>query len=153
MKLMERKNCIKKSSSIYRLDPYIEGNGLLRVGGWLNQSTVDIDESVKQPLLIQKSSVLARIIIKWCHENVSHSGRGVTMNQIRSSGFWMINCNATVRLFISRSITCECLRGNLQLQKMASLPRDTMCKEPPFTYCGVDRFVPFVVIEGHTELK
>ena len=38
IKLMERKECLKKCSSIYRLDPWIDGNGLLRVGGLLNQS-------------------------------------------------------------------------------------------------------------------
>ena len=70
------------------------------------------------------------------------------MNQIRSSGFWIINCNATVKSFISRCVICRRLRGNLQLQKMASLPKDRMCEEPPFAYCGVNLFGPFVVKEG-----
>ena len=91
----ERDKCVKKSSSIYKSDPYIGGNGLPRVGGRLNQSIMD--ESVKHPLLIPKGTILARLIIKWCHEKVAHSGRGITMNQIRYSGFWMINCNATVK--------------------------------------------------------
>ena len=43
---------MKKSSSIYKLDPYIDSNGLLKVGGQLNQSTMD--GSVKHPLLIPK---------------------------------------------------------------------------------------------------
>ena len=80
IRLMERNQCVKKSSSIYKLDPYIDSNGLLRVGGRLNQSTMD--ESVKHPLLIPKGSILARLIIKWCHEKVAHSGRGITMNQM-----------------------------------------------------------------------
>ena len=33
IKLMEKNKCLKKSSSIYKLNPYIDGNGLLRVGG------------------------------------------------------------------------------------------------------------------------
>ena len=36
LKLMERNKCVKKSSSIYKLNPYIDGNGLP-----LNQSTMD----------------------------------------------------------------------------------------------------------------
>ena len=80
IRLMERNQCVKKSSSIYKLDPYIDSNRLLRVGGRLNQSTMD--ESVKHPLLIPKGSILARLIIKWCHEKVAHSGRGITMNQM-----------------------------------------------------------------------
>ena len=38
---MERNKFVKKSSSIYKVDAYIDGNGLLRVGGQLNQSTMD----------------------------------------------------------------------------------------------------------------
>ena len=57
LKLMERNKCVKKSSSIYKLDPYIDGNGLP-----LNQSTMD--ESVKHPLSIRKCIILARLIIK-----------------------------------------------------------------------------------------
>ena len=75
------------------------------------------------------------------------------MNQIRSSEFWIINCNAAVRSLISRCVTFRRLKGNLQLQKMASLPRDRMCEEPPFTYCSVGFFGPFVVKEGRKELK
>ena len=150
IKPMERNKCVKKGSSIYKLDPYIDGNGLLRVGGRLNQSATD--ESVKHPLLIPKDSILARLIIKWCHEKVAHSGRGITMNQIRSSGFWIKNCKA-VKSFMSRCVICRRLRSHLQLQMMASLPRDKMCEEPSFTYCGVDLFGPFVVKEGLKELK
>ena len=151
IKLMESNKCVKKSSSIYNLDPYIDGNGLLRVGGQLNQATMD--ESAKFPLLIPKGSIFARLIISWCHEKVGHSGRGITINLIRSSGFYIINCNATVKLLISRCVSCRRLGGNLQLQNTASLPRDRICEEPPFTYYGVQLFGPFVVKEGRKELK
>ena len=69
------------------------------------------------------------------------------MSQIRYSGFWILNCNATVKSFISRCVICRRLRGNLQLEKMASLPKDRMFEEPPFTYRSVDLFAPFVVKE------
>ena len=67
------------------------------------------------------------------------------MNWIKSSGFWIVNCNTTVKSFISRCVTCRRLRGNLQLQKMASQPRDRRCEEPPFTYSSVDLFGLFAV--------
>ena len=31
--------------------------------------------------------ILSKLLIKWCHEKVGHSGGGITMNQIRSSGY------------------------------------------------------------------
>ena len=75
------------------------------------------------------------------------------MNQIRSSGLWIINCNATVRSLISRCTKCSCLRGNLELQNMAYLAGDKMCEEPLYTHCDVDLFGSFVVKERHKELK
>ena len=35
----------------------------------------------------------------------------------RSSGFWIINCNAAVRSYISKCVTCRHLRGNFQHKK------------------------------------
>ena len=60
------------------------------------------------------------------------------MNHFRSSGFWIINCNAAVRSYISKCATCRHLR---------------LCEEPPFTYCSIDLFGPFIIKEGHKELK
>ena len=75
------------------------------------------------------------------------------MNYIRSSGFWNISCNAAMRYYISKCVTCRHLRGNFQLQKMTSLPSDRLCEEPSFTYCGVDLFGPFVIKQGCKELR
>ena len=50
-------------------------------------------------------------------------------------------------------IRCKQLRGQLQQQKIADLPQDRMCVEPPFTYCGVDLFWSFVVKDGWKEVK
>ena len=36
---------------------------------------------------------------------------------------------------------------------MADLSKDSMCIEPPFTYCGVDIFGPFVVKDDRKEVK
>ena len=79
---------------------------------------------MKHPVLLARNSEIAVMIIRWCHEKVAHSGRGITMNYIRSSGFWIINCNAAVRSYISKCVTCRHLRGNFQQQKMTSLPSD-----------------------------
>ena len=108
---------------------------------------------MKYPVLLARNGEIAVMIIRWCHEKVAHSGRGIRMNYIRSSGFWIINCNAAVRSYISKCITCRHPRGNFQQQKVASLPSDRLCEEPPFTYCGVDLFGPFVTKEGCKELK
>ena len=54
---------------------------------------------------------------------------------------------------IGKCVRCKQLRGQLQQKKMADLPKDRMCVEPPFTYCGADIFGPFVVKHGRKEVK
>ena len=150
LKVLGKKGVLNKKSSIYKLDPYLDRYGLLRVGGRIQKSIVS--EEMKHPVLLARKSEIAVMIIRWCHEKVAHSGRGITMNYIRSSGFWIISCNAAVRYYISKCLTCRHLRGNFQQQKMTSFPSDRLCEEPLFTYCGVDLFGPFVTKEGCKEL-
>jgi hypothetical protein len=38
-------------------------------------------------------------------------------------------------------------------QKMADLPKERVTPAPPFTYCGIDYFGPFVVKQGRKEVK
>ena len=54
---------------------------------------------------------------------------------------------------IGKCVRCKQLRGQLQQQKMVDLLKDSMCIEPPFTYCCVDIFGPFVVKDGRKEVK
>ena len=95
MKILEGKGILSKKSGIYKLDPYLDKCGLLRVGGRIQKSA--ISEEIKHPVLLARTSEISVMIIRWCHEKVAYSGRGIIMNCIRSSGFWIINCNAAVR--------------------------------------------------------
>ena len=85
--------------------------------------------------------------------NFQNFPRLVGTMHIKSSGFWVINYNAALRSYISKCVTWRHIRGNFQQQKMASLPSNRLCKEPPFTYGGADPFEPFVTQEGSKELK
>ena len=75
------------------------------------------------------------------------------MNHIRSCDFWIINCNTALKSCILKCAICRHLRENFQQQKMASLQRDRLSEESPFTYCGVHLFGQFVTKEGRKEIK
>ena len=77
----------------------------------------------------------------------------MTVNQIRSNGYWIIGCSSAVSFLISKCVTCRKVRGSLQYQKMADLPYDRSDKAPPFTYVGVDFFGPWSVRDGRKDLK
>ena len=50
-------------------------------------------------------------------------------------------------------MVCRKLRGKTSHQKMGDLPEDRLSTEPPFTYCGIDMFGPFLVKDGRKTQK
>ena len=45
------------------------------------------------------------------------------------------------------------MRERFGQQIIADLPKDQVNEAPPFTYCGVDLFGPFLVKERRSEMK
>ena len=131
----------KLKESIGRLNPHVGEDGLIKVDGRLQQS--NLDEKIMHPVMLPKKGKLTEMIIRWCHQKTTYSGRNVTLNEIRTSGYWVIQGNSAVKEVISRCITCRRLREKVGKQIMADLPQDRLKEEPPFTYCGVDMFGPF----------
>ena len=48
--------------------------------------------------------------------------------------------------------SCSRLRGKLGIQKMANLWSSWLMEVPPFTYCGVDMFGPFITKQRWSDL-
>lgn len=77
----------------------------------------------------------------------------MTLNEVRSNGFWVVGGSSVVANMISSCVKCQKLRGAVQEQRMSDLPEDRLESTPPFTYCAVDYFGPFVIKERRKELK
>ena len=146
-----RESFAKVHSSISKLDPFIDKDGILRVGGRLKHA--DIPDQVKHPVILPKNSHITNLVVKCYHERINHQGKGMTLNEIRSRGFWIIGGSSVVGSTIASCVTCRKLRGAVLEQKMSDLPEDRLDCYPPFTYCGVDYFGPFTIKEGRKVLK
>ena len=77
----------------------------------------------------------------------------MTLNEIRSRGYWIIGGSSAVNTVIASCVTCRKLRGPVIEQRMADLPEDRLESAPPFTYCAADYFGPFLVKERRKEIK
>ena len=119
---------LKNKSSISNLDPYLDREGIIRVGGRIDRS--NINDECKHPVILPKESQISRLIALWCHQKTGHAGRGMTLNQIRTTGFWIVNANSVTCSIIHHCITCRCLRGKIGEQKMAELPFNRLQEEP-----------------------
>ena len=142
----------KKLGNIWKLDPFMDSIGILRVGGRLSKAKTLLDNE-KHPVILPNKSVMSRRIVEHYHKQVRHLGRTSTLNEIRYNGYWLIGANTTVRSVIHHCISCKLLRGRLGGQKMADLPSERFTTEGPFTFTGLDMFGPFYIKDGRKESK
>ncbi|KAG1929293.1 hypothetical protein F2P79_023066 [Pimephales promelas] len=153
IKALKQKGDVQRSKSteLHKLNPFMDSQDILRVGGRLTQAT--LHPHVKHPAILPKGHHVSRLLIKHYHEKVKHQGRGMTINELRSSGIWILGCSSEVSSLIFKCIKCRKLRRCSQEQKMADLPPERMEATPPFTYSGMDCFGPFYVKDGRKDLK
>ncbi|XP_027045048.1 uncharacterized protein LOC113672905, partial [Pocillopora damicornis] len=147
----QKKRAMKAMSSLYRLDPFIDHDGVLRVGGRIQRG--NFTDKTKFPVILPRKGDVTGLIIKHYHEKVQHEGRGMSLNEIRANGFWVIGGTSAVASKIANCVTCRKLRGAVQEQKMSDLPEDRLEPAPPFTYCAVDYCGPWYIKEGRKEVR
>ena len=116
---------MKRASSLYQLDPFLDADGILRVGGRIGRASLSY--SAKHPVIIPRKGHVTELIICHHHQLVEHQGRGITLNKIRSAGYWVIGGSSAVSNHIAQCVKCRKLRGTPQDQKMADLPEDRTC--------------------------
>lgn len=141
----------RKQSSLDHLNPFIDDEGVIRVGGRLENSDMTFEE--RHPIILPKEAKLSRLVIEHCHVSVAHQGRGITLAEVRSTGYWIIGLSKQVANTIKSCVTCRKTRGATAEQLMSSLPKERTIPTPPFTYIGSDCFGPFTLKEGRKEIK
>ena len=82
---LKKKQRLKASSCIVRLDPFMDSKELLRVGGRICKSA--LEKNIQHLILITRYCRTTQLIIEWCHNQVAHAGRGMTINAVRTSGY------------------------------------------------------------------
>ncbi|KAI7803965.1 hypothetical protein IRJ41_014094 [Triplophysa rosa] len=140
-----------KKNRLYKLNLFLDKEGILRVGGRLSQAT--LHPYVKHPAILPKNSHMSVLLTKHFHEKVHHQGRGMTMNELRANGLWILGCSGMVSSHIFKCVKCRKYRRPAEEQRMGDLPQDRMETTPPFTYAGIDCFGPIYIKDGRKELK
>ena len=76
---------------------------------------------------------MTRLVISHHYQQVCHSGRGMTLNEIHTFGYWIIKAGATVTSYLWNCVKCRKMRGGTVTQQMANLPEDRLEPSEPFT--------------------
>ncbi|XP_059047784.1 uncharacterized protein LOC131843186 [Achroia grisella] len=140
---LNKKQLVSTKSSLGNLNPFMDTDGILRVGGRLNNSILSY--TAKHPIILGSNSRLTELIIHQAHLATLHGGPKLTLSYIRNK-YWIISGIRTVKRQLRKCVKCRRYNHHEQNQIMADLPQPRVTPSRPFTHTGVD-------YTGFVELK
>ncbi|XP_011687096.1 PREDICTED: uncharacterized protein LOC105449538 [Wasmannia auropunctata] len=143
IKKLKNKAPINKSK-IANLNPFIDDDGLMRVGGRLQMSSLSFTQ--KHPVLIPNRHYLSDCIIREIHEKHHHAGIQHTLYFLRQN-FWLSDSRNQVRKIIRKCVRCFRFDASAVEYKMGNLPPARVREAMPFSHTGIDYCGPFYIKE------
>lgn len=132
---------VSKKSKIVSLYPFIDENGLLRVGGRLRNSEVEYDQ--KHPIILPKCDFTKNLIRHEHYKNL-HAGPQALLGIIRLR-FWPVTGRNYVKAVLRKCMVCFRIKPPDTKQIMGDLPKQRVIPSRPFTNCGIDYGGPFEI--------
>lgn len=90
-------------SKLLALKPFMDEDGLLRVGGRLSNATIPYD--TKHPLIVPPGSRMCELIIADAHFQTFHGAISVMMQYIRAT-YWIPRLRNELRSYVHKCSTC-----------------------------------------------
>jgi hypothetical protein len=145
--LADEIRCIQKSKKLKsqrlaKLGPFIDKNGLLRVGGRLKHPLLAYES--KFPILLPEKHHVTKSIIRETHEDELHAGNEATLAAVRQR-YWPISGRNIVRKIIHSCVKCNRANPKPISQKMGDLPKERLQPSRPFSTSGVDYAGPYLI--------
>ena len=141
--VLRKGGIVSAESKLFRLSPYMDAEGLMRVNGRVENAKLSNDAT--HPLILHPKHDYTKLLIKHYHEQAFHCGQETVLNQLRQK-YWILDGRAAVRAAWNRCNKCKVLRAKPVQQQMGLLPECRLgISERPFTYTGVDYFGPMMV--------
>ncbi|GFU32829.1 integrase catalytic domain-containing protein [Trichonephila clavipes] len=125
---------VSSNSRVKTLNPFIDSEGILRVGGRLRNS--DINYNQKFPILLPSKHKLTYLIVEYFHKKFLHSGPQSLLYQIRQN-IWILNGRNICRKVVLNCVNCCKANPTCTDQIMADLPKDRVIKNYPFNVSAV----------------
>lgn len=89
--------------SLKSLHPFLDNNGIMRVGGRLHNA--NIHYSKKFPIILPKQCHITRLIIRQEHVSLMHAGLKHTLSSL-AQRYYIINSVREVKSVIFKCIVC-----------------------------------------------
>lgn len=136
---------VKTNSKISSVNPFLDKDGILRVGGRLKNSSLSFER--KHPIILPAKHTFTILLINYEHVRHFHAGPLTLLNIIRQK-YWPINAKQTIKKVLHKCIICFKARPKGIIQQMGDLPGYRVKPSRIFLTSGVDYCGPFCIKEG-----
>ncbi|XP_030757752.1 uncharacterized protein LOC115883522 [Sitophilus oryzae] len=139
---LSKQGQVSNKSKLIKLHPFLDENGLIRVGGRLNNS--DYVYEKKHPIVLCSKHVFTRLLFAREHKRLLHAGPQLLLAVIREN-YWPIAGRSLARKVFHQCVICfrNCPKEISPV--MGDLPKRRVTPSPPFYVTGVDYAGPFLI--------
>ena len=132
---------IPQSSSLLQLKPFLDKEGLLRVGGRLQHAEIDYD--ARHPIILGRHH-LTELLLRHMHWSRKHEGVESMLAFVRQR-YHVIGCRRLAKKLKQKCVVCRRFDAKTADQETAPLPEDRVNHRHPFYMTGVDHAGPLYV--------
>ncbi|XP_050312840.1 uncharacterized protein LOC126747925 [Anthonomus grandis grandis] len=138
---------ISPKSKLLKLNPYLDQDGLIRVGGRLKHS--DFNYEKRHPAILPGRHVLSKLIVTYEHIRLLHAGPQLLLASVRDR-FWPTSGRNLAKQVVKQCTRCFRFNATSASHIMGNLPDFRVTQNRPFYNVGVDYCGPLLIKDRST---
>ncbi|XP_055643274.1 uncharacterized protein LOC129779676 [Toxorhynchites rutilus septentrionalis] len=149
---MEQRKLIDKNSKLYKLCPFLGGDGVIRKDGRIGAAPW-LSYEAKFPAILPKNHYVTTLIIHSYHRKFGHANNETVVNELRQR-FHVSEIRSAVRKMSDNCRKCKVRKASPHPPRMGPLPESRLNPYVrPFTFTGLDYFGPISIRLGRSCVK
>lgn len=138
---------LHRKSKLLCLNPFLDHEKLIRVGGRLGNSQFDYGK--KHPVILPNHHLISKLIALDEHLKLLHCGPQQLLCSLRES-YWPLSGRSLVKQIVHNCVICSKANPKTLNQIMGELPPERLNGSFPFQTTGVDYAGPFLLRDRKT---
>ena len=141
---------VSRGGCLSHLRPYLDEDGLIRVGGRLEKSALTTGQ--KHPIILHRTDRLAKLIYTQLHVDNLHVGPTALL-ALMTLQFHVIGAKHLTKGVSRSCVRCRKVYTRTNKQLMGQLPASRVIPTAPFQHTGADFVGPIMVKRGYTRAR
>lgn len=142
MRILAANKQLSTKNKLAGLTPFVDNEGILRVGGRLENALISYDQ--KHPYILHKNNPLTQLIVRDYHQRYLHAGTR-QLQYLLGLKYWIPEVTTIIKRVVHQCTTCMRFRQKSYQQRMGDLPSYRLQPGSTFLHVGIDFAGPMLV--------